>query len=209
MKLYYNQLSTYSQKVLLAFYEKGVDFDGQVIDIGNDEHWADLAAVYPIAKIPLLRVSEDHLIPESNIIIEYLEGHYVQGARLIPQDGDQARQVRFMDRMNDLYLNNSMITLYFSDNYTEAQQEKARQYLDISYRHLNDILANNTWLAGEDFTMADCSCIPPLFYLQKLYPYHEYPHLVAYFERARQRPSYQRVLENAMPVLAAMEAAEA
>ena len=26
MKLYYNPISTYSQKALIAFYEKGIDF---------------------------------------------------------------------------------------------------------------------------------------------------------------------------------------
>ena len=31
MKLYYNPISTYSQKTLLAFYEKGLEFEPNIV----------------------------------------------------------------------------------------------------------------------------------------------------------------------------------
>ena len=37
MKLYYHPLSGYSQKVLVALYEKNIPFDGEVINLMNPE----------------------------------------------------------------------------------------------------------------------------------------------------------------------------
>ena len=68
-------------------------------------------------------------------------------------------------------------------------------------------MENNTWIIGEDFTMADCSAIPGLFYAQKVRPFDSHPHIVAYFKRAMERPSFQKVLEEAMPFLKKLEAA--
>ena len=147
------------------------------------------------------------MVPESNIIIEYLEDHHQQGTKLIPDDKEAARKVRFMDRMNDLYLNNPVVTLLFSEGKREQEIEDAKRYLDCSYHHMNNMLENNTWFMGEDFTMADCSAIPPLFYAQKAYPFSDHPSIVAYFERAKERPSYKKVLDVALPILEKMEAA--
>lgn len=33
MKLYFNPISSYSQKTLMAFYEKGVSFEPVVVDL--------------------------------------------------------------------------------------------------------------------------------------------------------------------------------
>lgn len=204
MKFYYAPISTYSQKVLLAFYEKGIEFEKSLVNLSDPKARAQYRELYPIGKIPLLMIEDNHPIPESSIIIEYLEGHFQQGPQLIPSDIEEARKVRFFDRMNDLYLNNAMTTLFFSEGKSEEQLAQARGYLDVSYEKMNGLLENNTWFMGDDFTMADCSAIPPLLYLQKIYPYDKYPHVVAYFERAQQRESYQRVLDDAMPVLKEM-----
>lgn len=207
MKLYYTPISTYSQKALIAFYEKGIEFDRELVNVTDAEARAKYRDVYPIGKIPLLKPTEDHMLPESNIIIEYLEDNFDQGTKLIPDDAEAARKTRFMDRMNDLYLNNPVVTLLFADNRRDGEIEDAKRYLDCTYRHMDSALANNTWMMGEDFTMVDCSAIPPLYYAKKVYPFIDYPNIVAYFERAQQRPSYQRVLNEALPILKQMEAA--
>jgi len=76
MKLYYHPLSTYSQKVLIACYEKNVTFEPIKVDLMSAEGREAYEAIYPIGKIPLLNPTDDHMVPESTIIIEYLEGHH-------------------------------------------------------------------------------------------------------------------------------------
>src|ERR1700733_12029766 len=107
MKLYYFPLSTYSQKVLVALYEKGLDFTPEIVSVMDAAAKAEYKAkVNPLGKVPTLVAANGHKIPESTTIIEYLEdNHESSGTRLIPADRAHARLTRFHDRNFDLYLN--------------------------------------------------------------------------------------------------------
>ena len=210
MKFYYFPPSTYSQKVLLALYEKGVEFEKHHVNLFDSEQREAYKKIYEICKIPLLVPQEDHMLPESSIIVEYLDQRFDNGPKLIPDDPEKSRKTRFMDRMNDFYLNEPTVTLLFDDWKPEAEREpekvaRAKELLDCSYKHLDQMLAEHKWLMGETFTLADCSAIPALFYAAKVYPYERFTHLTRYFEDARQRPSYQKILDEALPVLEAMQ----
>lgn len=212
MKLYYNPLSTYSQKVLMALYEKNVPFEPSIVSLGTPEGRAAYEAIYPIGKVPLLKPTEDYSIPESSIIIEYLEGHYPQGTRLIPEGVDAARQVRFCDRMCDLYINDACVAILGQQRgfapQTERQLASAAKHLKISYEFLNKRLSNQDWLCGA-FSMADCAALPPLFYCQEVAPFKEYRNIVQYFERGKKRPSYAKVLAEFVPFMEKLQAQRA
>ena len=201
MKLYYNPLSTYCQKVLLAFYEKDIEFEKEVINLMDPIASEQYREIYPIGKVPLLELTDGDKIPESTIIIEFLEGHFPQRTRLIPEAMDQARQTRFIDRMCDLYLNNSVGTLVFASEKLENDINNAKKTIKLAFQHLNERLRDRRWLMGEEFTMADCACIPPLLYAQKLAPFDNFKNVIDYYDRARARISYQHVLEEVFPIL--------
>ncbi len=134
-----------------------------------------------------MKPSDDHMIPESTIIIEYLDGHYPNGTRLIPAGTDEARKVRFMDRMADLYLNDPATTLMFQKfgfrQSSEDELARAAKYVRLSYENFDKRLANQDWLCGE-FSMADCAAIPSLFYCKGIAPFSDYRNIVSYYERA-------------------------
>lgn len=78
--------------------------------------------------------------------------------------------------------------------------EEARSTLDTAYAMLDRRMAERAWIAGDDFSMADCAAMPPLFYLGAIHPYRSaYPALAAYFERLARRASAQRVIREARP----------
>ncbi len=108
MKLYYHPISTYSQKVLIAFYEKGIEFEPNIVNLMDPNDLAKYRAVYPMGKMPCLVLDDDHLIPESSIIIEYIDG--MAEPRLIDGNNEQTRKIRFKDRMFDFYLNDPIVT---------------------------------------------------------------------------------------------------
>lgn len=203
MKLYYNPLSTFSQKVLMAFYEKDVPFQREVVNLGDADARAAYEKIYPLGKVPLVVMDDGYKIPESSIIIEYLETHYDQGTRLIPTGADDARRMRFMDRMIDLYVNEPAIKIVFSQlkfrEYTAFDIERAQKYLNVSYTALNRDLEKNQWVTGQHFTMADCALIPCLYNLEQAFPFSGHTHLVRYWKDAQQRPSYRRVQEESIP----------
>lgn len=55
------------------------------------------------------------------------------------------------------------------------------------------------WSLGDDFTLADCSALPALFYANEVHPLGGWKHASAYLERLKARPSVARVLREAEP----------
>lgn len=62
MKLYYHPLSSYSQKTLMAFQEKGVSFTSEIVDLMSPEGREAYKKIYPLAKIPLLVLDDGWFI---------------------------------------------------------------------------------------------------------------------------------------------------
>lgn len=207
MKLYYHPRSSYSQKALLAFYEKQVAFTPEIVNIGDPAAREAYTALNPLTKVPLLVLDDGWKIPESTIIIEYIDSHFDSGTRLIPRDRDLARQTRFHDRIADLYVNDPMSMLAFDAMKPESEREPGRASdaharLDSVFAGLDDHLAKRDWLLGDAFTMADCALLPSLGYCRQLHPFDRWKHLSAYAARGFERPSFQKVMAELAPYLA-------
>ena len=71
MKLYSGDLSPYSAKVRMQIYAKGIDDITleRPAGFGTPEWWK----TSPIGRIPVLELDDGELIPESEVIAEYLE----------------------------------------------------------------------------------------------------------------------------------------
>lgn len=205
MKLYYHPLSTYSQKVLIALYEKGLDFDGEVVHLMNPEARDKFREVYPIGKVPCLQLEDGHIIPESSIILEYLDT--LAEPTLIKGNADETRKIRFKDRMFDLYLNDPVGTLFFQNMKPEAERDqeridKAKFHVATMYGFMEKEFGKQSYANGEEFLMSDCAAAPALFYAEQIAPFAEYKNILAYWERLKSRPSIQRTHEEAAPILA-------
>lgn len=109
LTLHSHPLSSFCQKVLIALYENGTPFRQNLIDLGNEAVRTEFAKLWPILKMPVLRDdARDKTIPETTIIIEYLQTFYPGRTVFIPEDVDAALNVRLWDRFFDLYINDPM-----------------------------------------------------------------------------------------------------
>lgn len=207
MKLYHHPLSSYSQKALIALYEKEIAFTPEVINMMDPAVRAEYAKVSPMGKMPLLVLDDGRKIFEASIIVEHLDVHHpTSGTRLIPEDRAAALEARFLDRVFDLYINDNIVKLFFDNMAPEAERDPrgvaaAKAALDKAYAMLDEVLAGRTWAIGDTFTIADCAAAPPLFYAHMAYPF-EHKNLVAYTRRLAERPSYARVTREAAPYMA-------
>jgi len=203
--LHMHPLSSYCWKVLLALYEAGTPF--RTVEVhGVPKNNKAYAKLWPMAKMPLLQDGEI-VLPETSIIIDYLQAHHPGSIRLIPADADSAREVRLWDRFFDLYVHTPMQKLVSDrlrpeDSRDPFGVEEARATLETAYAMLDRRMAARKWAAGDAFSMADCAAMPPLFYVDAVHPYRaNCPALGAYFERLVGRPSAQRVIREAQPWL--------
>lgn len=203
MKLYAHPFSSYCQKVLIALYENDIPFDYRLLD-RDEQIMAEHLALWPMRRMPVL-VDGERTLVESTIIIEYLDSRYRGNVVLIPEDRDDALDVRMLDRFFDNYVMTPMQKIVLdhlrpadqSDRYGVAEARKA---LDAAYAWLDTALAGHDWAAGAAFTLADCAAAPSLFYadwVQDIGARH--PNVLAYRSRLLARPSVARAVNEARP----------
>jgi glutathione S-transferase len=212
LTLYYHPLSSFCHKVLIALYENGCAFDKRLIDLGNEADRADLQAIWPFGKFPVLR---DHdrkrNVSESTIIIEYLDHFFAGQNPLIPSDWETALDVRQWDRLFDNYVQGPMQQIV-GDRLTGAQADltSVRATLETAYGLIDRRMTSRTWIAGQHFSLADCAAAPALFYASTVQPFpKQLSHLSAYLDRLIKRPSFERVIQEARPYFSLYPFAEA
>jgi glutathione S-transferase len=205
--LHYHPLSSFCWKALIALYENGTPFAANQVDLSNPAEREALLRLSPIGRFPVLEdTARGEVVPESSIIIEYLDRHYPGRTRFIPADSEAALQTRLRDRFLDLYIHLQMQKVVGDRLRPKGAKdphgvEQARAQIRKSYDILESSLTGN-WMMGEDFSLADCAAAPALFYASKLEPFGERRRLSAYFERVKARPSFARVLKEAEPYFA-------
>jgi glutathione S-transferase len=103
VKLYDAARCLYCAQVKIALAEKELEFERVEIDLRNRPDW--LYELNPLGKVPV--VDDGFVLPESAVIMEYLEDEY-PGNPLLPRDA-KARAVtrksifRFDDLLGDDY----------------------------------------------------------------------------------------------------------
>jgi glutathione S-transferase len=203
---HYHPLASFCWKALIALYENDTPFETVLVDLGDEQSRSDFLKLSPIGKMPVLRDDRrDCTIPESTIIIDYLDRHYPGATRFIPEDPDLALKTRLRDRFYDLYVHDPMQRVV-ADRLRPADkrdahgvgQEKSR--LRNAYAIIEQEMASNRWAMGDDFSLADCAAAPALFYANKVEPFAEaHGNVAHYLDRLMQRPSFARVVEEAQP----------
>ena len=76
--------------------------------------------------------------------------------------------------------------------------------LKTAYVMADEFLANGPWACGESFSLADCAAAPSLFYAKSFLPFDGFRNLASYASRVIERPSFQRCVKEAMPILQQM-----
>jgi glutathione S-transferase len=201
MKLYYAPASSYSQRVLIALYEKDAAFTPIEVNLFDQEERSHYTKINPFAKIPTLETESGQILFEACIIIEYLDQRFFYKPHLIPQDPKLALEVRMLERIIDVYINRGREAL-FSDSQRPMEEQrshevnKAYRLLETACLQLEERLSGRTWLAGEEFSLADCAAAPTLSYLRMVYTYKHLPKLTDYVRRLESRPSVAQVQKS-------------
>jgi glutathione S-transferase len=206
LTLHLHPLSSFCQKALIAFYENDTPFESHLVNLGDAASAARFKELWPIGKFPVLRdEARGRTVPESTIIIEYLQQFYPGRTQLIPSDPDLAWQVRLRDRFYDNYVHLPMQKIV-GDKLRPAGSgdphgvAEARAQLQRSYGMIEEETRDRTWATGEAFTMADCAAAPALYYANLVQPFGAtHRSVAAYFERLLARASFARAVKEGDP----------
>ncbi|MDO8421895.1 MAG: glutathione S-transferase family protein [Parvibaculum sp.] len=203
MKIYNAQLSPYSARVRLAIYAKGLD--AEIIDgFSTPELEAELEHLNPMAKVPTL-VLDDVVVPESEVICEYIEDLGL-GPSLRPESAQDKARMRLLSRIGDLYVMEPMTKLFSQIN------PKGRDQALVD-RELAELTKGMNWLAkyldgspfavGDRLTLADCTLAPMLYFYAQIgpmfgaaEPFKNIPTVGKYYDGLRSNPHAKRVIDE-------------
>ena len=200
LELFGHPFSSYTQKVLIALWANGTDFDYRMVeDPGVME---ELRRHSPFGLFPLLLDNGQPVI-ESTPIIEHLQAHY-PGANVWIREGEAGRRTRLLDRFFDLYVMGQMQVPVADKLRPDGMQDpfgvkRARERLHIAYDWLEGEIGE-PFAIGEPFTLADCAAAPSLFYADWVEEIGESrPRLKAYRARLLQHPTVARAIDVGRP----------
>ncbi len=203
MKLYVAHRAPNPRRVLMFLAEKGIAGIEQVaVDLNVGEHRSDaFRAKSPMARVPVLEFDDGRALGETRAICTYLEG--LQPEPNLMGDGFEERAfIEMADRRIEHYLGTYLANAIrhthpglapleqpqFPD-FGRSQAEKAR---DVA-RWLDGVLAQQDFIAGARFTIADITAFCILEFargLLKFRPGDEgLAHLQAWRDRIAARPS--------------------
>jgi len=198
--------STYTRVVRMVCEEKGIEHVLTETMLRSPE----LAAIHPLAKMPVLRHGEVELF-ESKAIATYLDRSF-PGPQLIPSEPHLAalteQWVSLVNTVIDRTLIRTYLFAYIAPKTADGKPDRAaidavmpmvRERLGI----LDRAVAATGYLAGDRFTFADINLLPILHRVgqapEGAGALAAAPHLSAYYERHAARPSFASTMPPVGP----------
>jgi glutathione S-transferase len=172
MILFSGDLSPYSAKVRMQIYAMGVNddfsFELPVVQFFSGK----LKEVSPIGRIPILKTDEG-LIPESEVIAEYIDELYPQQS-LVGNTPMERANIRVLSRIADTYLMDNIFLALGQMRVPEPNQaiiDLLTAQVVRGVTALEEYLTADGYAAGgTELTRADCSLVPALYMCDRTLP---------------------------------------
>lgn len=205
MKLLSATPSPFARKARVALHEKSVSFELMTEVPWNSD--ATAPRFNPLGKIPVLLLDDGETIYESRLIVEYLELKYPEPP-LYPKDVDALIAAKQLEVLADGACD--AVVLMFIEKQRAADQQSAAWMQrqagkvaaavdDIARR----IAPGSAFAVGSRFGLGDIAVGCLLGYLDLRYPeqpWRRHAHLVDFFERLSQRPSFRQTVPVAQTI---------
>jgi glutathione S-transferase len=151
--------SNYYNQIKLQLLEKSVPFEEELVWVGGaDPRLIDRS---PMGKVPFLDTPQG-TVTESIACAEYVEAAYPQ-TPLLPADAFAAAKVRELVLYIELHLELVARQLYpeafFGGQVSDSTKARARQLLEQGAAGFAKLTRFAPFVAGEQFTLADCAAI--------------------------------------------------
>jgi glutathione S-transferase len=150
-------VSNYYNKVKIALMEKGILFDEEHVRPSQEPALLERSAM---GKVPYLELDDGQTVTESQVLLEYLEDAYPENP-LYPREPLARARVREMIAHLELHLELPARRLYrqafFGGTVSDETKQIAKTELDKGARTFLTLAKFSPWVAGAEFTAADCA----------------------------------------------------
>jgi len=138
----------YCARVRIALAEKGVPYETTLIDLENRPNW--VYQLNPVGRVPVLE-EDGWALPESAVINEFLEERYPEPP-LLPADPGARAAARLL-----VFRDDDFTHPYYA---LRRGQEGADVAFDAAMSALDRTLAEEPFLTGASFGLADIALVP-------------------------------------------------
>jgi glutathione S-transferase len=160
--------------VRIFIAEKGLDIETVQIDLGAGEQFGDVfRAINPDCVVPVLQLDDGSCLSEVIAICHYLEARYPEPALLGTSDEERARILMWNCKVEqqglwsvaDAFRNSAKglqgRALPGMVAYPQIPElaERGRGKLEQFFRRIDDQLADNEFIAGDRFSIADIAAV--------------------------------------------------
>jgi glutathione S-transferase len=175
----------YCARVRIALAEKGIEYEAVAIDLRDRPRW--LYEKNETGRVPVLE-EDAWVLPESSVIMEYLEERYPEPPLLPADPGDRALARVWIFRHDD-----------FTRPYYALRrgEDGARQRLEEELAKLDAALERQPWLTGAEYGLADIAYVPWVLRARDNLgvPLDAFPALTSWLRRLEERPAVAREVE--------------
>ena len=190
MKLYYAP-GACSLAPHIILRESGLEFELEKVDLGTKttESGEDFLEISKLGYVPALLLDSGQVLTEASVTLQYIADQS-PGAGLIPAHGSFARY-RLQEHLNFVSAEiHKTLGAFFNPAMTPQWRESQLAIFDKRAQHLDAHFSSNTFLMGDDFSVADAY----LFTVLGWTGLHDidmspYPNLRSYIERVQSRPA--------------------
>jgi glutathione S-transferase len=175
--LYTAQRCPYAARVRIVLAEKGLAYDTVEIDLGDRPGW--LYEKNPLGRVPVYEEDEGLVLPESRVIMEYLEERYPEPALWPADAAERALGRLWLERFDDR----------LGDAYYAVRRGEPRAELDARLADLERALAAQPYLSGREYGLADAGYVPWILRALDRFGVDLGPALTDWLERLSARPA--------------------
>ena len=206
--LYQFWLSPFSRKVRIVLKEKGLEFDPAV-----EKYWErrpDFLALSPAGQVPVLVEPDGQVLADSQAICEYLDETYPDRPLLgsAPAERAEARRLvawfdqKFHREVTRHLTQEKLLKRFMGMGQPDSELIRAgNQNMVYHLEYVAFLSERRTWLAGDDFSLADIAAAAQISCLDYLgdVPWDEHGAAREWYARIKSRPSFRSLLGDHIP----------
>jgi glutathione S-transferase len=179
--LYTAERCPYAARARIILAEKGLAYEAIEIDLDDRPAW--LYEKNPLGRVPVYEEDGGLVLPESRVIMEYLEERYPEPA-LWPVDSAERALGRLWLERFDARLGSA----YYG---VRRDLEGAHEELDDRLAAIDATLEAQPYLSGREYGLADAGYVPWILRAQERLGVEldAFPSLTAWLQRLSERPA--------------------
>jgi glutathione S-transferase len=176
----------YCARARIALAEKGLEYEVMEVDLSDRPQW--IYEKNSTGRVPVIE-EDAWILPESSVILEYLDERYPEPPLLPADPADRALARVWIFRHDDF------TKPYYA---LRREEEGAAEKFDEQLAKLEDSLSRQAWLTGAEYGLADIAYVPWVLRARDMLgvSLDGFPVVRDWLARLEERPAVAREVET-------------